>query len=60
MHAPTEVPPFIHAEDDADLRRVAQLLDDRLEQLLAGVPARLRGLIPAALLQLAARRAPPT
>jgi hypothetical protein len=58
MPVPADLPPFVHAEETplAELRRVVQLLDDRLDDALAAVPARLRGLIPAALMQLAARR----
>jgi hypothetical protein len=66
MNAP-ELPPFVHAEETpladpraAELRRVTQMLDDRLEGLFAAVPARLRALIPAALTQLAIRRSPPS
>jgi|HubBroStandDraft_3_1064219.scaffolds.fasta_scaffold1380933_1 hypothetical protein len=67
MTAPAQLPPFVEAAATpsgdlraAELRRVTQMLDDRLDGLVGSVPARLRGLIPAALTQLAIRRSPPS
>jgi len=46
-------------DDGAEVQRVVNLLEDRLEAAMDAVPARLRRWIPAALLQLAVGRSAP-